>query len=101
MNNERDIAMNTQPYAEDLGLPVERLPATVEVPDGTYIGRWCGDQVAHQHDGQAIVWETEIGVRGSCPVRFVVQDGKLVGRSIEQIGVCDGQPLLHGIDSVR
>lgn len=77
---------------------VKRVPTSVVVPDGTYIGRWCGDQVAHQYDGQAIIWETEIGVRGSCPVRFVVQDCKIVERSIEQIGVCDGQPLLYGMD---
>ena len=78
---------------------IERVPTNVVVQDGAYVGRWCGGQVAHEYEGQAIVWDTEIAVRGSCEVRFVVQDGKIIEGSIEQIAACDGQPLLYGIGS--
>ena len=76
---------------------VERVPADVLVPDGNYIGRQSGYQVAHEVDRKAIIWETDVGVRGSCPVQFRVWGGKIIHSSIEQIGDCDGQPLLHGI----
>lgn len=78
---------------------VERAPTSIVVPDGQYLGRWAGDQVAHEVGGEAIVWEADVSLAESCPVRFDIQDGKLVSRSIEQIGICDGKHLLNGISS--
>ena len=76
---------------------VERVPTDVIVPNGSYTGRQSGYQVAHCVDGKMIIWVTDPGIRGSCPVQFRVCGGKIVHSSIEQIGYCDGQPLLHGI----
>lgn len=78
---------------------VERVPTDIQVPDGTYTGRWAGNQVAHEVEGEAIVWEADVSLAGSCPVRFAVRDGRLDNRSIEQVGISDGKHLLDGIGS--
>lgn len=62
-----------------------RMP--VNVPDGTYDGKWGGYRLVWQVDGNEVDIQTKIGVRGiNIPVRFSVIDGKVDQDSIKVIG---------------
>lgn len=56
----------------------------VDIPDGSYEGKWSGYQIKFQCNGEEIVAKTVIGIRGiNVPVKFQVVNQHIVEESIE------------------